>query len=161
MNIAEKYNNPSSHSKYTFNNEAFGIVAIASLLKVSKNLSYSKALLILPMLAHKETFDLLKRSNTDIRSIEHLIAKKSALITNFNKRYFSLLPISINSIIILNEMKVLENSGGIIKYMNDSFDFNQRDLGKRAKDTVKASDNLARILKASEVNLYLQLRVEL
>ncbi|MDN4079363.1 DUF6521 family protein [Paenibacillus polymyxa] len=149
------------NSKYAFNNEAFGIVAIAAVLKHSKELSYSKALLILPLMAHKETLDLLKRANSDIRSIEQLIAKKGNFVTNFNERYLSLLPISINSIVLLNEIRILENNNGIIEYVDDSFDFNDRGLGKRAQDVVKASEKISRMLEISAANLYLQLRVHI
>lgn len=148
-------------SKYMFNNEAFGIVAVGSVLKFSKTLSYSKALLILPFFAHKETLDLLKRSNSDVRSIEQLIAKKSNLVTNFNARYQSLLPISINAIIVLNEMRIMQNYQGMINYSNDSFDFYHKSLGNRAKDIVNASKKLSVILQKDAVNLYLQLRVQI
>lgn len=149
------------NSKYVFNNEAFGIVAIASVLKHSKRLSYSKALLILPLMAHKETLDLLKRAKSDVRSIEQLLAKKANVVTNFNERYLSLLPISINSIVLLNEIKILENNAGTIKYVNDSFDFNNRSLGQRAQDVIKASEKISRILEMNAANLYLQLRVQI
>ncbi|MGO4731154.1 three component ABC system middle component [Paenibacillus sp. 2KB_22] len=152
---------PVPNSKYMFNNEAFGIVAIASVLKHSKKLSYSKALLILPLMAHKETLILLKRENSNVRSIEQLIAKKENLLTNFNERYLSLLPISINSIVLLNEIRVLENDAGIIEYVNDSFDFNNRGLGKRAQDVIKASKKISSMLEMSVENLYLQLRVHI
>lgn len=150
-----------SSSKYIFNNEAFGIVAIASVLKYSQSLSYSKALLVLPFFAHKETLDILKRRNSDIRSIEQLIVKKDSLITDFNSRYMSLLPISINSIVLLNEMRIAENDNGTISYNGDSFDFNNRSLGRRAKDIVNASKKLSTILREDTANLYLQLRVQI
>lgn len=149
------------NSKYMFNNEAFGIVAVGSVLKFSESLSYSKALLILPLFAHKETLDLLKRNNSDVRSIEQLIAKKSNLVTNFNARYQSLLPISINAITILNEMRIVQNDQGVINYSNDSFDFYHRSLGNRAKNIVNASKKLSVILQKDTVNLYLQLRVQI
>lgn len=159
----DKHNSidPVPNSKYVFNNEAFGIVAIASVLKHSKKLSYSKALLILPLMAHKETLDLLKRANSDVRSIEQLIAKKDNFVTNFNERYLSLLPISINSIVLLNEIRVLENNTGTIEYVNDSFNFYDKSLGKRAQDVVKASAKISRMLEMNAENLYLQLRVHI
>jgi hypothetical protein len=157
----ERNNGIVANSKYIFNNEAFGTVAIASVMRYSKILSYSKALLILPFFAHKETLELLKRSNSDVRSIEQLIAKKNNLVTNFNARYLSLLPISINSIVLLNEIRVLENNSGNIEYCGNSFDFNHKKLGNRARDIIKASEKLSYILQKDATNLYLQLRVQI
>ncbi len=63
-------------ANYIYNNEAIGIVAIASVLRYSNSMSLSKALLILPIVAHKETVNFLKNKKTVVRSIEELVTKK-------------------------------------------------------------------------------------
>ncbi|KRF18652.1 three component ABC system middle component [Paenibacillus sp. Soil787] len=149
-----------SGSKYIYNNEAFGISAMASVLKHMENTSYSKTMLILPFVTHKETLDYLKLQRSDVKSIEQLIAKKANLITNFNKRFLNLLPISLNSLHILHEMKVILIKDQQIKF-NKSSQFNESDikLGARVKDVVKASKKIANLLQKDESELYLQLRV--
>lgn len=149
-------------SKYFYNNEALGIVAIASVLKHCEAMSISKILLILPIVTHRETLDYLKRSNSNVRSIEQLLMKKSNLVTNFNKRYEFLLPVSLNSINLLCEMKIACYENEKIKTLNQSkFNFNHSQLGTRAKEIVKASKKVACILDKDINDLYLQLRVEL
>lgn len=151
-----------NQSKYFYNNEAFGIVAIASVLKYSKTLPLSKALLILPTVAHKETLNYLKRVNSDVKSIEQLIIKKSNLVTNFNNRFQSLLPVSINSINILCEMKYVKFVDEHLSLLDESkFNFSESSLGGRAKAIVQASPKISVLLQKNANDLYLQLRVQL
>lgn len=151
-----------NQSKYVYNNEAFGVVAIASTLRHAQTLSLSKALLILPLFSHKETLDYLKRSNSDVKSIEQLIAKKGNVVSNFHKRYESLLPVSINSILILCEMKIAKYENQQLVLINHSrFNFNDSGLGNRAKEIIKASKNVSNLLQKNANDLYLQLRVQL
>ncbi|MDO7906076.1 hypothetical protein DC345_12575 [Paenibacillus taichungensis] len=151
-----------NQSKYFYNNEAFGIVAIASVLKYSKTLPLSKALLILPTVAHKETLNYLKRANSDVKSIEQLIIKKGNLVTNFNSRFQSLLPVSINSINILCEMKYVKFVDEHLSLLDESkFNFSEPSLGGRARAIVQASSKITVLLQKNANDLYLQLRVQL
>jgi hypothetical protein len=150
-------------SGYLFNNEAIGTIAIASVMKECTTLSYSKSMLILPFLFHQESTAFLKRSRVVLRSSEEFVIKKVGAFANFNDRYFSLLPISINSIMILSKTGTLSIKKNQISY-NDNNDFNvlAENLGKRAGDIVKASKKLSTLLLSeSEPSLYLKLRIQL
>lgn len=59
-----------------------------------------------------------------------------------------MLPVTINSIIILNRMKLINIRNGYL-YLNEenSFDLMNDGLGKRVKDIVQASEKLNDILK--------------
>jgi hypothetical protein len=150
-------------SYYLFNNEAIGAIGIAAVLRNCKALSYSKTLLILPFLFHKETVSLLKRSNSVIRSSEELMVKKIGNFGNFNSRYYSLLPISINSIMLLNNIGEIEIAEmAIVCNSDNKLDLNSNLLGNRAQNIIKAANKLSEILaQEDDYSLYLKLRIQL
>lgn len=153
-----------NQSKYFFNNEAFGMVAISGVLKHAGHLPISKIMLILPFLSHKETVSYLKGANSVVRSLEELIAKKGSLFSNFQDRYQYLLPIGLNSLLLLKEMKIIRETGeGDYSYNEEcGFQFRHSSLGKRSLLVYEASSKLANILKDKEASeLYLHLRVQL
>lgn len=151
-----------NNSNYVYNNEALGAITIAAVLRYINQMSYAKALLILPFLMHLNTVSFLKNSATKVRSVEELIAKKPQFFANFNRRYESLIPISINSIFILKEMRVIEISKGKLNYSADNhLDLDNSLLGKRVENIIKASEKLSKLLEEDASNLYLQLRIEL
>ncbi|WP_236895464.1 three component ABC system middle component [Clostridium beijerinckii] len=145
-----------------YNNEAIGAISIASVLKYAKRITYAKALLILPFFAHKETTAFLKNNSVKVRSLEELIVKKFEYFSNFEDRYYSLIPVSINSILILKELNIIDIDEGIITYIdNANINFNDKLLGKRAKNIINGSERLAKILEEDVDSLYLQLRIEI
>ncbi|MCP3032656.1 DUF6521 family protein [Halobacillus sp. A1] len=147
-------------SAYTFNNEAIGMVAIASVLNYMQRVSISKAMLILPLALHEPTINYLKLKSVKVKSLEQLIADKYHLLTNFNKRYKSLMPISLNSLFLLEEMEIISMKGGIIS-LEKEINFDDSRLGKRGKNVNKSALNIKNILDDDVEYLYLQLRVEL
>ncbi|AZV64354.1 MULTISPECIES: three component ABC system middle component [Bacillus cereus group] len=151
-----------SNQNTIFHNELIGLISIMSILRYQKKISLGKSMLIYPFYAHKNTLNVLKRKNIKIRSIEELIVKYPSNFSNFNERFYSLLPVTINSIIILNRMKLINIRNGYL-YLNEenSFDLMNDGLGKRVKDIVQASEKLNDILKEDTKNLYVQLRVRL
>lgn len=145
-----------------YNNELIGAIAIISILQHVKTLSYAKALLIYPMVSHKELLNFLKSENTIIRGLEELLAKKPNLFANFNERYFSLLSISIDSMCLLEQLGIAKMKNGVLLYNeSNNFDFESSDLGKRAHAIIKGSKKLSVILQEEVSTLYLQLRVEI
>lgn len=145
---------------YTYNNEAIGLLAVGSILNLIEEMPLSKAMLILPIILHDPTLNYLQRGNVYIQSLDQLIVDKVYLFSNFNKRFISLLPVSMNCIFLLEKMKLIElNNGHIFKINNITFE--NKTLGKRGSKVLKASENVRRILSIDESYLYLQLRVEL
>jgi hypothetical protein len=146
-----------------YNNEGIGAITMASVLEHCQELSYSKAMLILPVLFHDESVTALKRSNAVLRSSEELMAKKVGLFGNFNARFYSLLPISINSLLILKDMGVIDIKEKMVSIRNNNqLDFSDQSLGKRAEGLIKASSRLAEILTSEDdQSLYLKFRIQL
>ncbi|QYY41511.1 three component ABC system middle component [Aneurinibacillus thermoaerophilus] len=148
--------------RMVYNNEAIGVISIAAVLKKVRQVSYAKALLILPIALHKELINFLKREQTTIKSIEQLVARRGNHLANFNERFIELIPVSINSIMLLNEMGIVKLGNGSI-YYNEKIEFNFEDesLGKRTSDILKATNNISNLLKQDVSDLYLHLRVQI
>lgn len=149
-------------SQEVYNNETIGALAIYSILKQLGSISLTKALLIIPFIAHKNTLDFLKSNNTNLRSLEEFIVKKPELFSNFNDRYYSFLTLSLNSIFLLCEMKsivIYENT--ITLNSQNSLSITKEKFGERAVQINQGALKLSKILNVEEKNLYLQLRVQL
>lgn len=150
-------------SMHTFqSNEILTGIAIISVLKITEKLEISKCLLIEPLLSYKSIRAYLKNTNSKVRSIEELMVKQNIVFSNFNKRFQEKLPLSINSIMLMSQLKLLNIESNKLLFTGNTFDFNEKSLGKTAKDIIATSSNLAEILtKEVASSLYLSLRVEL
>ena len=145
-----------------FSNELLTGISILSVLSNTKKLETIKCVLIEPMLNHKELRVMLKNSKTVVRSIEELIMKKTVAFSNFNNRFRETLPLSINSILLMSELGLLQINGDMIIFSGEDFDFKEKSLGQSAEERILASSKIAEILrKETAANLYLNLRVEL
>lgn len=144
------------------NNEILTGIAILSVLKTTTKLEITKCLLIEPLLSYKSIRNYLKNSNSKARSIEELMVKQNVVFSNFNQRFQEKLPLSINSILLMSQLKLLHIEKNNLLFMGNKFDFHEKTLGKSAKDIIATSGNLSKILtKEDASNLYLSLRVEL
>nr|WP_315143529.1 three component ABC system middle component [uncultured Flavobacterium sp.] len=85
---------------YVYNNEAIASCIFLSILNTIDRLDIARSCLILPFLLDDRTVSYLSK-NQDIE-LEDMIKEQSRLFTSFNKRYLSLLPVTINSLTILN-----------------------------------------------------------
>lgn len=151
-----------NENRNLYNNELICAISIYSVLTHLKTMSITKAMLIFPLVSHKETLDFLKSKNTKVRSLEELIIKKPDYFSNYNDRFYSFLILTINSLTLLSEM-------GLVSVVNDQItlnpdkkiDNNKIVVGVRAFNIFEAAPKLSVILEDEDKNLYLQLRVEL
>lgn len=156
-----------SNSNYVniYNNELLGCIGVYSVIKHIKSISSAKALLILPFVFQNDLVSYIGRSNVHIKSIEQLILRKPELISNFNERFYALLRVSVNSILMLNALGFLaiRPNGKIELLGEEDFipSYEKRVIGIRATQIVKASPKIAKLLEDKVENLYLQLRVKL
>lgn len=142
-----------------YNNIGITSVAINSVLSLSEELSLPKVLLIMPLFSSKALTTHLSRKTTEIKSIEKLISEKTALFSNFNKRYYDTLINSFNAIQLLIETNnVYIKDGSLINIQPFKY---ENKMGKRAKKINSASQNVSKLLKENTENLYLNLRIEL
>jgi hypothetical protein len=144
---------------HQYNNIGICASAISFTLAHCDHLELAKALLIVPLVTHKDLLGYISRSNITVIGIEKLIIDKLECFSNFNHRFYDSLPHSINAIQFLNEIDgiCIENSKifglGKIKYSDE--------MGSRAQKIWKASLNISRLLEEDASKLYLNFRVKL
>ena len=142
-------------------NELLTGIAILSVLRNTKKLEITKCLLIEPLIDIRIE-DYLKKSNCKVRSIEELVVKKSIVFLDFNRRFQERLPLSINSLLLMSELKLLKIEKNNVIFTGEKFDFYEKTLGKTAHSIIAAASNLSEILtKEDASSLYLSLRIEL
>jgi len=147
-----------------YNNIGISLVAFLSIVRNFDTLNYSKALLIQPLLLHNPLVNYTKKANVKVNGIEDLTIEKVEFFLNFSNRYFSLLSLSINTILIAQKMQFvqLEDNKIIVnKEKIATFDFNSNSLGNRAKNIIVASEKIVKIFKNNTNELYFKLRVEI
>jgi len=142
-----------------YNNIGITSIAINSVLSLSKELSLSKALLIMPLFTSKDLTAHLSRKTTEIKSIEKLISEKTPSFSNFNKRYYDSLTNSMNAIQLLIETNQISIIDG--KIINQKPFLYNKAMGKRAEKINIASQNVSQLLTETNEKLYLNLRIEL
>ncbi|RBQ30381.1 hypothetical protein CRU92_12505 [Arcobacter sp. FW59] len=149
----------------TYNNIGISLVGFLSIIRFFDEIEYSKSILINPILLHNKTVTYLKSKTTKPKGIEDLITSKIEFFLDFNKRYYSFLELSINTIIIAQKMNfiTLQNNKIIpIKEQIDKFDFTNERLGTRAINIIQASETLSALLKQESTDsLYFTLRIEI
>jgi hypothetical protein len=142
-----------------YNNIGIGIISLAFILKHSKKLSVSKTFLIMPFISHSELLGYLGRKTTIIKSIEKIIIDKTSYFSNFNRRFYDSLSLTMNSIQYLYDLKYIhyaDNEIVLIKPLEYS-----NPMGRRAEKIYNASKNISNLLNEDIENLYLNLRIEL
>lgn len=143
-------------------NELLTAITILANLKHCNTLDLTKVVLIEPLCSYNKLMKKLSNKKYQIRSIEELIIKSDFLLTNFNKKFEDSLLVSLNSICLLLQLKLITINKNKILYNGNEFDFNEKTLGEKSKMRINASSKLSDILKnTSNTELYLHLRVEL
>lgn len=116
---------------YTYNNEAIASCVFLIYLQEAKKVDIARSCLLLPLLLDDRTVDYLNNIiYDDYDSLESIIKKKPHLFASFNKRYLSLLPVTINSLVILNKNQQIQILSNKILTKTD-FIYGKIDMGKR------------------------------
>lgn len=142
-----------------YNNIGIEAVAVCFVLQKINTLDLAKAILISPIISHRDLLNYLSNGNVKIQSIEKLIIEKTSFFSNFNKRFYDGLCGSINTLQFLQEIELAEIADKKISIKSEIKFSNE--MGKRAEKIYKASENIAKILSEGTEKLYLNLRVEL
>ena len=87
---------------YTYNNEALASCVILAILQKIGSIDIARSCLILPLIFDEKTIRYLQNMEGQ-DCLMKIVKDNPNLFTSFNKRYLSLLPITINSLIILSK----------------------------------------------------------
>lgn len=143
---------------YTYNNEAIASCIFLSILQQNKSLDISRAFLILPFLFDEGIVECFQKH--EVVKLEDLISKKRRFFSAFNKRYLNLMPVAINSLILLNKSNqiILGNEISI----KSEISFKDFDLGERFTKINSSVSNFLKMLdKHSTLSLYSILNIQL
>lgn len=155
--------NSLKNNLFIYNNEAISAIALGYFMSRVRVISIPKFMLILPFVLHEQTLRQLNNNSIN-RSLEELITKKPLLLSNFNSRFKDFLPLSINSVTILNELQIIKVDRKYIYFNRDS-DFKSsdlKDIGTRIQKIMRGLDRLIEIITSMDNNsLYLTLKIEL
>lgn len=147
---------------YIYNNEAIASCVILEYLQYVETLDIARLCLLLPLLLDDRTVSYVSKNIDDKNStLDSIVKENPRLFMSFNKRYLSLLPITINSILLLNKNKQVRISSNIIS-SNIKFNFCNTDMGNRFERIKHVIPFLATLLNAySTSELYHILKVQL
>lgn len=145
---------------YVYNNEAIASCIFLSILNRVEKLDIARSCLILPFLLDDRTVSYLSRNQDTELELEQLIKEQSRLFTTFNKRYLSLLPVAINSLILLNNSNQVSLGSEISN--NAIINLERKDLGDRFNRIEEVIPKFLSMLeKNSTAQLYKTLKVQL
>lgn len=145
---------------YTYNNEAIASCILLAILNKVDKLDIARSCLILPFLLDDRTVNYLAKNQEQNLSIEQLVKDQPRLFVSFNKRYVSLLPITINSLMILSKSNQIIIGSEIAK--SETFTFDNANLGDRfSKVENVIPDFIDMLEKHTTPKLYKVLKIQL
>lgn len=147
---------------YTYNNEAIASCVFLELLQKAGAIDIARSCLILPFLLDDRTVKYFQKiSDEENISLEYLIKEQSRLFTSFNKRYLSLLPVTINSLLLLNKNNQIGITASEISAKSE-FLYGEMDMGNRFNEIKKALPVFIQLIeKYSTIQLYRILKIQL
>ncbi|CAA0221916.1 three component ABC system middle component [Tenacibaculum maritimum] len=102
---------------YVYNNEAISSCIFLSILNQTE-LDLARSCLVLPFLLDDRTVNHLINNENKVLNLEEFIKEQSRLFVSFNKRYLTLLPVTINSLMLLNKSNQIELGKNIMNVEN-------------------------------------------
>lgn len=147
---------------YVYNNEAIASCIFLAYLQNVKSINIAQSCLILPFLLDDGTVSYFMNIRDDNdNTLENVVKNRPKLFASFNKRYLSLLPITINSVLLLNKNKQIGITSNNI-FTKVDFSYGKVDMGNRFERIKKVIPFLVSILsKNSTIQLYKILKVQL
>ncbi len=145
---------------YTYNNEAIAACIFLEVLQKQQIMDIPRVCLVLPFLMDDRTVKCLMDID-EVTRLEFIVNEQSRLFTSFNKRYLSLLPITINSLIILDQNKQVGFTRNEV-YIKNEFNCNGIDMGHRFDRIRNAIPLLLSLLDIyTTIELYRILKIQL
>lgn len=145
---------------YVYNNEAIASCVLLSVIDKLRKIDIPRCCLVLPFLLDDRTTSYVMKNFTDEMSLVQLVNVQPRLFASFNKRYLSLMPVMINSLMILRKGNQIEIKDHIIS--NNRLDLSNPELGGRYSTISEAIPYFLRLIENhSTEQLYKLFRVQL
>lgn len=145
---------------YTYNNEAIASCIFLSILNNADEFDIARSCLFLPFLLDDRTVNYLFRNEHMETDLEQIIKEQPRLFVSFNKRYLSLLPVTINSLLLLSKSNQIKIGTKVSSYGHLIFD--KQNLGARFQKIEEVAPKLLSVIeKYSTSQLYKMLKIQL
>ncbi len=145
---------------YVYNNEAIASCIYLSILNNVDKLDIARSCLILPFLLDDRTVSYLSKNQDIELELEQLIKEQSRLFTSFNKRYLSLLPVTINALILLRTSNQISLGSEIAN--TAILNLENKNLGDRFNKIEEVIPKFLLMLeKYTTIQLYKTLKIQL
>lgn len=133
------------------------ILAINSILLISKSMPINKVMLIYPLLYQKSMLSALSNKKNKYISLERIIIDHPEWISNFNNIYYSTISISINAVQYMYEMDYIKfDNGDVVLKKEIEYD---KKMGDVVKKYYLSSSCISNLLRKPSDYLYLNLRI--
>lgn len=142
-----------------YNNLSIDAFAISAVLEKAEFLTFPRLMLILPIVAHRETIKQLSHGKFHVIGFEQYFIEETQYFYNFAERYRACLAPTFNALQLLNELgclKFCEDGAAIATPMPFT-----KAMGNRAERIHRASTNIAALISGSADVFYLNARIEL
>lgn len=145
---------------YVYNNEAIASCIFLSVLKTVEKLDIARSCLILPFLLDDRTVNYLSKNQNAELDLDQMIKEQPRLFASFNKRYLSLLPVTINSFVLLSQTDQINMHTEITT--NTILNLSNKNLGERFNKIEQTIPKFLSIIDSyTTAQLYKTLNVQL
>lgn len=147
-------------SYYIYNNEAISTAVLMSVITKLKQINIALAPLVLPFLLDNRIVNHLLKDEANYENIEQFIQSKRLYFTSFNNRFLSLLPVTVNALMILQKSNVINITDTIS--IKREFEFDVNELGLRFTKIENAIPKFVALIKDySLFDLYIKFKIQL
>lgn len=145
---------------YIYNNEAIATTVLMSVITKLKRMDIALVPLVLPFLLDNRIVNHLLKDEANYENIEQFIQSKRLYFTSFNNRFLSLLPVTVNSLMILQKSNVINITDSIT--INKEFEFDVNELGLRFTKIEHVIPKFVALIKNYSLSdLYFIFRIQL
>ena len=147
-------------SYYIYNNEAISTAVLMSVITKLKRINIALAPLVLPFLLDNRIVNHLLKDEANYENIEQFIQSKRLYFTSFNNRFLSLLPVTVNALMILQKSNVINITDTIS--IKREFEFDVNELGLRFTKIENAIPKFVALIKGYSLSdLYIKFKIQL
>ena len=147
-------------SYYIYNNEAISTAVLMSVITKLKRINVALAPLVLPFLLDNRIVNHLLKDEANYENIEQFIQSKRLYFTSFNNRFLSLLPVTVNALMILQKSNVINITDTIS--IKREFEFDVNELGLRFTKIENAIPKFVALIKDYPLSdLYIKFKIQL